>query len=116
MNKFCTECGSKIEFSANEPPKFCSSCGAPLNGALRASTITEEVEQEEITESTKIRIPRNLKIEYEVSYAEGPKPMNQVMKEQKLGLGKIQRNKVEGDPLERAMKECRPARGTIDLG
>ena len=116
MNKFCTECGSKIEFSANRPPKFCSSCGSPLDGTSEASQNTEEVEQEEIIENETVRIPRNFKIDYEVSYAEGPKPMSEIMKEQKLGLGKIARKTVDGDPLERAMKECRPARGTTDIG
>ena len=29
MVKFCSECGTKIEYNFS-PPKFCSNCGAPL--------------------------------------------------------------------------------------
>ena len=36
MVKFCSECGSKVEYKFN-PPKFCSNCGSPIGAAVAAS-------------------------------------------------------------------------------
>ena len=30
---YCTECGSKVSYSGAKP-KFCSSCGSPIGGAI----------------------------------------------------------------------------------
>lgn len=30
---YCTQCGSKVSYSGAKP-KFCSSCGSPIGGAL----------------------------------------------------------------------------------
>ena len=32
MIKFCSECGTKVEYKFS-PPKFCSQCGAPMGVA-----------------------------------------------------------------------------------
>jgi DNA-directed RNA polymerase subunit RPC12/RpoP len=29
---YCTECGTKIEFTGSNKPKFCSNCGTPIPG------------------------------------------------------------------------------------
>ena len=29
---YCTECGTKIEFTGSSKPKFCSNCGTPIAG------------------------------------------------------------------------------------
>ena len=111
MNKFCTNCGSQISFSANNPPKFCSSCGTPLDGGERPIENSQEPMEE-----TKASIPKNFKLAYEISVSEGPRPMNEILKEQKLGIGKIPRKPMKGNPLERIINECKPARESTDVG
>ncbi len=46
MKIFCYNCGSKIEFSATNKPKFCMSCGASLdpNSNTKANTSSEPQE------------------------------------------------------------------------
>lgn len=49
MNKiFCSECGHKHEY-ASQKPKFCSECGAGIDGVVRASKsrYVDEDEEEE---------------------------------------------------------------------
>ena len=111
MNKFCTDCGSKIDFPANKPPKFCSSCGTPLQGSSKQTK--DETDQ---IEEVQAKIPKNFKLAYEVSYAEGPRSMADIIKEEKIGIGKIPRKQTEESPLERAMNECRPTRESTDVG
>jgi hypothetical protein len=40
--KFCSECGTKLEYKYN-PPKFCSNCGAPTSVA---ASINSEARKE----------------------------------------------------------------------
>ena len=47
MKIFCYNCGSKIEFSAANKPKFCSSCGSPLDPShTKANTQVNQTEEE----------------------------------------------------------------------
>lgn len=110
MNKFCTNCGSSIVYSLNSPPKFCSSCGESLDGGR------EEPKDIGASEESVARIPKKMKIDYEVSYASGPKSMNDIMKERKSGLPSIPRKQYDGDPMQRALDECKPARESTDIG
>tara|TARA_A100001201_G_scaffold96595_1_gene83465 strand:+ start:2049 stop:2417 length:369 start_codon:yes stop_codon:yes gene_type:complete len=50
MKIFCYNCGTKIEFSAANKPKFCMSCGASLDPSAKASTIQESQEDPEETQ------------------------------------------------------------------
>jgi len=112
MNKFCVNCGSSIVYSFKSPPKFCSSCGESIDGSAKAS----ECEPEEEAQEFRPTIPKRMKLEYEVSYAEGPRSMNEIMKERKTGLPPVARKKYDGDPMRRALEECKPARESTDIG
>ena len=109
MNKFCVNCGSSVTYSANNPPKFCSSCGEPLDGSPRTS---EDIEESKASE---VKIPKKMKLEYEVTYGQGPRPMGEVMKEQKTGLPSIARKQQDGDPFKRALDDCKPAKKSTDI-
>ena len=73
MIKFCSECGTKVEYKFS-PPKFCSNCGAPMG----VSTVNESKPINRNVESTrKIQaisesetdadhVPNISKLEYEI--------------------------------------------------
>ena len=46
MKTYCTNCGFKIEYPANQKPNFCPSCGHSFNGASPPrSQASQEVEE-----------------------------------------------------------------------
>ena len=54
MKTYCSNCGYKIEYRANEKPNFCPKCGYSFGGAATANTVEpleEEIETEEDHES-----------------------------------------------------------------
>jgi uncharacterized Zn finger protein (UPF0148 family) len=74
MNKFCFECGTKLEYKFN-PPNFCPSCGANLKGgeskkveparAEASAKISKSSEDSEgYTDAS--NIPNISKLEYEL--------------------------------------------------
>lgn len=73
MIKFCSECGTKVEYKFS-PPKFCSQCGAPmgvatvneskpLNRNVRASRKIEAISDNETDAEY---VPDISKLEYEI--------------------------------------------------
>ena len=52
--KFCSECGTKVEYNFS-PPKFCSSCGAPLGIA----TVNESKPVDRQVQTTRASKPIN---------------------------------------------------------
>lgn len=73
MIKFCSECGTKIEYKFS-PPKFCSNCGAPmgiaaaneskpLNRNVRSSRKIEAISDDETDAQY---VPKISKLEYEI--------------------------------------------------
>jgi|TARA_B110001454_G_C12653001_1_gene406244 hypothetical protein len=110
MNKFCVNCGSSITYSANNPPKFCSSCGNSLDGSPQTSEAIEESRTDEV------KIPKKMKLEYEVSYSSGPRSMSEIMKEKKTGISPMARKQSDGDSLKRALNECKSARESTEIG
>lgn len=65
MKVYCQKCGSKVEFSANNKPKFCQNCGTSLSlgsNVLKASN-QEESDDEE---SDATSVPRLSKLEVEI--------------------------------------------------
>ena len=73
MIKFCSECGTKVEYKFS-PPKFCSQCGAPMGVATvnESKPINRNVTSmrkakalsEDETDSTSV--PDIGKLEYEI--------------------------------------------------
>jgi len=59
MKKYCFNCGSKMEFSVKEKPKFCPQCGKPLESSSDARY--EENETEESFGEAAFKIGDNLK-------------------------------------------------------
>ena len=54
MKTYCSNCGYKVEYRANEKPNFCPKCGYSFGGAATANTaepLEEEIETEEDHES-----------------------------------------------------------------
>ena len=73
MIKFCSECGTKVEYKFS-PPKFCSQCGTPmgvatvneskpLNRNVRASRKIEAISDNETDAEY---VPDISKLEYEI--------------------------------------------------
>lgn len=73
MIKFCSECGTKVEYKFS-PPKFCSQCGAPmgvatvneskpLNRNVKASRKIEAISDNETDAEY---VPDISKLEYEI--------------------------------------------------
>lgn len=73
MIKFCSECGTKVEYNFS-PPKFCSQCGAPmgvatvneskpLNRNVKASRKIEAISDNETDAEY---VPDISKLEYEI--------------------------------------------------
>ena len=72
--KYCKSCGHKNEFLAMEP-KFCSNCGAPMDGSQSQASPQREVQQKKKIdkeplsdyESDSNFVPEIGKLQYEVS-------------------------------------------------
>ena len=73
MIKFCSECGTKVEYKFS-PPKFCSQCGTPmgvatvneskpLNRNVKASRKIEAISDNETDAEY---VPDISKLEYEI--------------------------------------------------
>lgn len=73
MIKFCSECGTKVEYKFS-PPKFCSSCGAamgiatvneskPVNRNVKTSRKIEAISDSETDAES---VPQISKLEYEL--------------------------------------------------
>jgi len=46
MKKYCFNCGSKLEFSVKERPKFCPQCGKPLESSSNTRGEEELIEED----------------------------------------------------------------------
>lgn len=70
MNLYCTDCGTKHEFTLNKP-KFCSNCGSAFDKTAVAKTkaVKKDVDDEipDSGEDADIEVPKILKIEGSVS-------------------------------------------------
>lgn len=73
MIKFCSECGTKVEYKFS-PPKFCSNCGAPMGVAHvneskpidRNVNSTRKIKAIADDETDAEFVPEISKLEYEI--------------------------------------------------
>jgi len=81
MKVFCYNCGAKIEFSASNKPKFCMTCGSPLDpNQAKANTSVHDVEDE--LEVEEANFSGNIsKLEFDYI----PEPKNQIKFGEALG-------------------------------
>ena len=63
MKVYCQKCGSKIEFSANDKPKFCHSCGASLSLGSNITNAEEDGVNEEAENVTSVPTISGLEVE-----------------------------------------------------
>jgi len=72
MIKYCSECGTKVEYKFS-PPKFCSNCGAPMGVAQNESkplnrNVSSQRKSQAISdnETDAESVPYISKLEYEI--------------------------------------------------
>lgn len=73
MIKFCSECGTKVEYKFS-PPKFCSSCGVPMGDISneeskpinRNVNKTKRIQALADDETDADHVPHIGKLEYEI--------------------------------------------------
>lgn len=72
MIKYCSECGTKVEYKFS-PPKFCSTCGAPMGVAQNESkplnrNVSSQRKSQAINdnETDAEFVPNISKLEYEI--------------------------------------------------
>ena len=67
MKIYCQTCGSKIEFSPNDKPKFCQGCGKSLNLGSNISKAETETEAEELLEEEEsVGLPSIDKLDFDL--------------------------------------------------
>ena len=111
MKKYCFNCGSKLEFSVREKPKFCAQCGSPLDPSSNACD-----EGEEISET---RVPaRNLSIseldfEFDITSLKAKgEPIESLIGT----LDKVSEQKLPGSPApskEETLEQYKQEAGTL---
>ena len=93
MKIYCQTCGSKIEFSPNDKPKFCQSCGKSLNLGSNISKSEAEAEVEELFEEEgSVSLPSIDKLDFDLEVYQ--------MKGEKLStiVGTSDKYKKESNP------------------
>ena len=77
MKIYCLSCGSKIEFSPNDKPKFCQGCGKALDLGSNISSKAKLKKETNVTEEelNEISLPNinELEIEIETHQVKGEK-------------------------------------------
>ncbi len=70
---YCTSCGSKVEYSLQKP-KFCSSCGEPLDivnvakNVTRQGSVASQRQETSGEETNYSHVPKVKGLQYEVEY------------------------------------------------
>ena len=113
MKKYCFACGSKLEFSLKEKPKFCSKCGTSLGGE---TVSTVDSNEEDDGEEQILTIPNIDKLDFvfEENPLQGKPPkLGEIMGTLEEGqVGKFPRPQSQG-AQEDAMEEFRKEAGTL---
>mgnify|MGYP002883196303 CR=1 FL=1 len=68
MKTYCSNCGYKVEYRANEKPNFCPKCGHSFGGKSTAKTVEpleDEIDTEEDHESFAISEDFELEVDIE---------------------------------------------------
>lgn len=124
ITEFCTQCGSKIEYSLKRP-NFCSSCGTPLSEVAKASTNpTEETLEVVQAESSDQSFSSIGKLEYSIDNNQNKLTfgdlISQASSDEKDKYVKSQiRPKAQYTPgedvIKSTMQQCRSNRKSEDI-
>ena len=61
MKKYCFTCGAKLEFPANNKPRFCSKCGVSLESLGKTQKTLQEVEdKDDEADDEQLSVPTNI--------------------------------------------------------
>lgn len=107
-NIYCPTCGAKVEYSL-EKPKFCTSCGSPMDithsNRKTSSLPTKEEKIEKIPDIKNLDADIDLSFGRRFTFEE----LAQIPEEE-VNRPKKQAKKGDTDPIKESMDDCSPGR------
>ena len=73
MKTYCTNCGFKVEYLAQQKPNFCPSCGNSFSGAVAQRDEEDESPEEEVSP---LAVDSDFELEFDIM--ERPKTANKL--------------------------------------
>ena len=123
ITEFCTNCGSKIEYTLKKP-NFCHSCGSPLNEKVNEVKPEQEMPSIEKSESETLNVNIS-KLDYSIQASPNKLTFGDLISQasndpnrQKTGRKVRPDAKIDPkeDVIKTTMQECRSTREPKDIG